>query len=98
MKLVRLGIMNWQADTSSLNLDIDKEDMMGNNSHKIVAAEVRKLGLEDYLKKYKSKIKKKQLYTIARDYIHENYMLNGHTHVVVTNEILKNYEDSKEER
>ncbi len=67
---------------------------MGNNSHKIVAAEVRKLGLEDYLKKYKSKMSKKQLYIIARDYIHENYMLNGHTHVVVTNKILEQYEGS----
>ncbi len=71
---------------------------MGNNSHKIVATEVRKLGLEDYLKKYKSKMSKKQLYTIARDYIHENYMLNGHTHVVVTNKILEQYEDVKGEK
>ena len=65
---------------------------MGNNSHKIVAAEVRKLGLEEYLKKYKSKMSKKQLYQIARDYIHENYILNGHTHVVVTNKVLAQFE------
>lgn len=71
---------------------------MGNNSHKIVAAEVRQLGLEDYLKKYKSKMSKKQLYTIARDYIHENYMLNGHTHVVVTNKILEQYEGTGGDR
>lgn len=70
---------------------------MSNNSHIIIAAEVRKLGLEDYLKKYKSKMSKRQLYNITRDYIHENYLLNGHTHIVVTNEILKQYENNQKE-
>ena len=63
-------------------------------SHKIVASEVRKLGLMEYLKKYKSKMSKKQLYQIGRDYMEENYMLNGHTHVIVTNKLLEQFEDS----
>lgn len=66
-------------------------------SHKIVATEVRKLGFEDYLKKYKSKMSKKQLYEVCRDYMHINYLLNGHTHVVVTNKVLEKYEESGDE-
>lgn len=62
-------------------------------SHKIVAAEVRKMGLIEYLKKYKSKMSKKQLYQIGRDYMNENNLLNGHTHIVVTNKVLKQFEE-----
>ena len=62
-------------------------------SHKIVPAEVRKMGLIEYLKKYKSKMSKKQLYQIGRDYMNENYLLNGHTHVIVTNKVLKQFEE-----
>lgn len=66
---------------------------MVDHSHKILAVEIRKLGLEEYLKKYKSKMSKNQLYKITKDYIHENYMLNGHTHVIVTNKIIEQYEE-----
>lgn len=62
-------------------------------SHKIIAAEVRKMGLIEYLKKYKSKMSKKQLYQIGRDYMNENHLLNGHTHIVVTNKVLKQFEE-----
>lgn len=62
-------------------------------SHKIVATEVRKMGLIDYLEKYKSKMSKKQLYQIGRDYMTENYLLNGCTHAQITNKVLKQFEE-----
>ena len=66
-------------------------------SHKIIAEEVRKMGLIEYLKKYKSKMSKKQIYQIGRNYMWENYMLNAHTHALLTNKILKQLEEDQEE-
>ena len=71
---------------------------MGKNSHSIHPEEVRKLGLIEYLKKYKSKMSKKQLYEIGTRYMNENYMRNGNTHAVITNAVMKYYEKDKSDK
>lgn len=68
---------------------------MGKNSLIIDPDEVRRIGMIEYIKKYKTKMSKRQLYDLGVRYMYHNYMLNGHTHAVVVNKVLYELEDEE---